>query len=104
MPILFFLRFLVNNNKERNASWAASTVSPSANRPGPAAACELNYYHDDDGSLDIRARLPAEEGAVVLQAINAAMDAQRPGEDSIRGQVFDFDFDFDFLTMTLTVE
>ncbi len=40
------------------------------------AARELNYYHDDDGSLVIRARLPAEEGAVVLQALNAAIDAQ----------------------------
>jgi hypothetical protein len=38
---------------------------------------ELNYYYDDDGSLVIRARLPAEEGAVVLQALNAAMDARR---------------------------
>ncbi|MCP4769466.1 MAG: DUF222 domain-containing protein [Gammaproteobacteria bacterium] len=37
---------------------------------------ELNYYYDDDGSLVIRARLPAEEGAVVLQALNAAMDAR----------------------------
>jgi hypothetical protein len=43
------------------------------------AARELNYYHDDDGSLVIRARLPAEEGAVVLQALNAAMDAQYTG-------------------------
>ena len=40
------------------------------------AARELNYYHDDDGSLVIHARLPAEEGAVVLQALNAAMDAR----------------------------
>jgi len=40
------------------------------------AARELNNYHDDDGSLIIRARLPAEEGAIVLQALNAAMDAQ----------------------------
>ena len=40
------------------------------------AARELNYYHDEDGCLVIRARLPAEEGAVVLQALNAAMDAQ----------------------------
>jgi hypothetical protein len=39
-------------------------------------ARELNYYYDDDGSLVIRARLPAEEGAVVLQALNAAMDAR----------------------------
>jgi hypothetical protein len=43
------------------------------------AARELNYYHDEDGSLVIRARLPAEEGAVVLQALNAAMDAQDTG-------------------------
>jgi hypothetical protein len=40
------------------------------------AARELNYYHDEDGSLVIRARLPAEEGTVVLQALNAAMDTQ----------------------------
>ena len=40
---------------------------------------ELNYYHDDDGCLVIRARLPAEEGAIVLQALNAAMDAQNAG-------------------------
>ena len=40
------------------------------------AARELNYYHDDDGSLVIRARLPVEAGAVVLQALNAAMDTQ----------------------------
>jgi len=40
------------------------------------AARELNYYFDEDGSLVIHARLPAEEGAVVLQALNAAMDAR----------------------------
>jgi hypothetical protein len=40
------------------------------------AARELTYYSDEDGSLVIRARLPAEEGAVVLQALKAAMDAQ----------------------------
>jgi hypothetical protein len=44
------------------------------------AVRELNYYHDEDGSLVIRARLPAEEGAVVLQALNAAMDVQLAGE------------------------
>lgn len=44
------------------------------------AARELHYYHDDDGSLVIRARLPAEEGAVVLQALNAAMDAAADAE------------------------
>ncbi len=44
------------------------------------AARELTYYFDEDGSLVIRARLPAEEGAVVLGAMNAAMDAQRAEE------------------------
>jgi len=41
------------------------------------ASRELTYYYDDDGSLVIRVRLPADEGAVVLQALNAAMDAQQ---------------------------
>jgi hypothetical protein len=36
----------------------------------------LNYYYDEDGSLVIRVQLPAEEGAVVLQALNAAIDAR----------------------------
>ena len=43
-------------------------------------ARELNYYYDEDGSLVIRARLPAEQGAVVLQALNAAMDAESETE------------------------
>jgi len=43
---------------------------------------ELNYYHDDDGSLVIHARLPTEEGALVLQALNAAMDARRAEENN----------------------
>lgn len=46
------------------------------------AARELNYYHDDDGCLVIRARLPADEGAVVLQALEAAMDARDSGENN----------------------
>ena len=36
----------------------------------------LTYFYDEDGSLVIHARLPAEEGALVLQALEAAMDAQ----------------------------
>jgi len=47
------------------------------------AARELNYYYDDDGSLVIHARLPAEEGAVVLQAFNAAMDARDAEQNSV---------------------
>src|SRR5690606_23325653 len=33
----------------------------------------VTYAFDDDGSLLLRARLPAEAGAVVLRALNAAM-------------------------------
>ncbi len=44
-----------------------------------AEACHtarmFNYYHDEDGSLVIHARLPAEDGAVVLEALEAAMAA-----------------------------
>jgi len=47
---------------------------------------ELNYYYDDDGSLVIRARLPAEEGAVVLQALNAAMDARYAEQDKVEAE------------------
>jgi Domain of unknown function (DUF222) len=35
--------------------------------------------HDDDGSLLIQARLPAEEGALVLAALDAGRDAIRAG-------------------------
>jgi len=47
---------------------------------------ELNYYHDDDGSLVIHARLPSEEGAVVLQALNAAMDARKAEENEAESE------------------
>ena len=50
------------------------------------AARELTYYHDEDGCLVISARLPAEEGAVVLKALEAAMDAQRTAENEDVGE------------------
>lgn len=34
---------------------------------------ELVFHHDDDGSLVIRARLPAEAGAVLLKALEASV-------------------------------
>ena len=46
------------------------------------AARELTYYRNDDGSLVIRARLPAETGAVVLQALNAILDTQERPQDN----------------------
>ncbi|MFN2526897.1 MAG: DUF222 domain-containing protein [Actinomycetota bacterium] len=34
----------------------------------------LNWFYDDDGSLVINARLPPEDGAVVIKALHAAVD------------------------------
>ena len=35
---------------------------------------ELTHYYDDDGCLVIKARLPAEQGALVVKALEMAMD------------------------------
>ncbi len=35
---------------------------------------KLDYYHDDEGYLVIKAKLPAEQGAIVVKAIEAARD------------------------------
>ena len=37
---------------------------------------ELAYYFDEDGSLVINARLPAEQGALVIKALEKAMENQ----------------------------
>lgn len=42
------------------------------------AGRELTWFHDDDGSLVIRARLTAEAGAVFLTALGAAEDSFPP--------------------------
>ncbi len=36
---------------------------------------ELKYYYEEDGSLVIKARLPAEEGALVLKALQSGADS-----------------------------
>ncbi len=47
----------------------------------------LIYSHDDDGSLVISARLPAEEGALVLEALEAAGEELRgPTPSASRAQ------------------
>ncbi len=40
----------------------------------------LSYSYDDDGSLILKARLPAETGALVLKALHAAMESQDNAE------------------------
>lgn len=48
----------------------------------------LTYHYDDDGSLVIRAQLPAETGALVLNALEAAMgDLPLPGHREDRVHV-----------------
>ena len=45
------------------------------------------YSHEDDGSLVLNARLPAEEGALVLAALEAATDRSRRCRRRFRGIV-----------------
>ncbi len=46
----------------------------------------LDWHWDEDGSLCLRARLPAEEGALVLEALHASRDALfRDRDGSERG-------------------
>ena len=46
---------------------------------------EVTYYYDHDGSLVIKGRLPAEQGALIVKALEMAMDArfnEAPAEQS----------------------
>lgn len=43
----------------------------------------MSYYHDEDGYLTIRARLPPELGAIVLKALQTATDALREDEQTV---------------------
>ena len=42
----------------------------------------VNWFHDDDGSLALRARLPAEAGAVLLRALEAAETATQTATEA----------------------
>ncbi len=45
----------------------------------------LSYYHDDDGSLVLQARLPPETGAVVVNALKLAEEALKEEEQAAAG-------------------
>jgi len=49
---------------------------------------EVTHYYDHDGSLVIKARLPADQGALIVKALEMAMDAAFvgavPGRDHSR--------------------
>ena len=58
------------------------------------ASRRLTYFHDDDGSLIVKLQLPAEGGALLLKALEAAMaDAPLPplGDASSSHSAGDFD-------------
>ena len=52
------------------------------------AGRSLSYFHDDDGSLVIKARLPAEAGAQLLKALEAAI-ADAPLPEHFQGTLND---------------
>ena len=52
------------------------------------AGRSLSYFHDDDGSLVIKARLPAEAGAQLLKALEAAI-ADAPLPEHFQGAMND---------------
>ena len=52
------------------------------------AGRSLSYFHDDDGSLVIKARLPAEAGAQLLKALEAAI-ADAPLPEHFQGALND---------------
>ena len=45
----------------------------------------LDYFYDADGSLVIKGRFPAEKGALIIKALEMAMDCQFVGARSPRG-------------------
>ena len=49
---------------------------------------ELNYYYDEDGSLVIQGRLPAEQGALVIKALEMAMDRAKAEEPDVSAETF----------------
>jgi hypothetical protein len=46
------------------------------------ASRTLTYFHDDDGSLVLRGRLPAEVGQLLLKALDAAVEVMAAGDVS----------------------
>ena len=58
---------------------SAKRVQDAAVAEGQYRDRELNHYYDHDGCLVIKARLPAEQGALVVKALEMAMEKQFVG-------------------------
>jgi Domain of unknown function (DUF222) len=50
------------------------------------ATRQLTYYHDQDGSLLLKARLPAEIGALVIKALDAAVNDPAVNEVAVSAE------------------
>jgi len=48
---------------------------------------KLSYFYDDDGSLVLRGRFPAETGAMIVKAIERAMDEENSEADAAADSV-----------------
>ena len=67
-------------------------LQESARARSAHAQRALRWNFEDDGSMVITVRLPAEQGALVVQAIHAAVDAQwRERDGADRGQELAYD-------------
>ena len=81
---------------ERLVSGYRGVVATELGAAKAREARSFSAYYDDDGALVIRGKLPAEEGALVLAALDAAYDAladdrrqmpPQPGDDEAHAPV-----------------
>jgi hypothetical protein len=64
------------------SKWRGAERSREVQRAGRQHAVrELRWHYDDDGCLMIRVTLPPEQGALVIEALQAAMDRLEEGEE-----------------------
>jgi hypothetical protein len=48
----------------------------------------LRYYYDEDGSLVLKGRLPAEAGALLLKALESALPKRKPDRQDLSAETF----------------
>ena len=65
---------LVSKYSRAKRLQAGNSVNDAANEQ--YASHELNYFYDDDGTVVINARLPAEQGTLIFKALEMAMEKQ----------------------------
>jgi hypothetical protein len=71
---------------ERAVRAYRGVAAVEAGHEGARHARFLDWHHDDDGALVLRGRLPAEEGALLLAALEQARDALFRTDTAREGQ------------------